>query len=646
MSAPLIQYYYTQFVGDATNRPVLKAAPGFEGMAVIDANPYKDGGENWYTNQNNFFRVVRNFVIDLTGLDQGTGTGIHWQVAQATSLQNIEFNMIEGGGDENKQQGIFMENGSGGFMADLVFNGGNYGAFFGNQQFTSRNLTFNNCNTGVFMIWNWAWTFKSLNVNNCGVALNMSSGGNNQTVGSVLILDSKIADTDGGIVTSYGDDSIPETGGTLILDNVDFSNSDVAVAGMDGAAVLKGGSVVEHWVQGNVWTPSSESNAKNNSVPLLKPRNIEPRQAPQSPPDTCKVPQPEPEKAIAPSSSNQKQPSPTTSQAPSSAPATVPRNSTSANPSPTSDSPAPTAVLPQSAAPNAPDACPSAPVTKNRVSTSLPAPTKPTGLLGESGKVFERSKPQYADVAVDSFVSVKSAGAKGDGETDDTAAIQDVLDSATSDQIVFFDHGAYVITSTIKVPSNIKITGEIWPLLMASGDNFSDMKKPTPMLQVGQPGDTGTVEISDLMLETKGPAPGAILLEWNVAEESQGSVGMWDVHARVGGSAGSKLQSDKCAKTPKETTKPNPECFGAFMLVHITESASGYFENNWFWVSDHELDLADHEQVNIYNGRGVLIESKKPVWLYGTASEHSVLYNYQVDNAQNVYMAMIQVEPP
>ena len=37
---------------------------------------------NWYTNQNNFFRQVRNFVIDLTGLPATTGTGIHWQVAQ------------------------------------------------------------------------------------------------------------------------------------------------------------------------------------------------------------------------------------------------------------------------------------------------------------------------------------------------------------------------------------------------------------------------------------------------------------------------------------------------------------------------------------------------------------------------------------
>jgi hypothetical protein len=52
-----------------------------------------------------------------------------------------------------------MDNGSGGFMTDLTFNGGKYGAFFGNQQFTTRNMTFNNCQTAIFMNWNWVSLF-------------------------------------------------------------------------------------------------------------------------------------------------------------------------------------------------------------------------------------------------------------------------------------------------------------------------------------------------------------------------------------------------------------------------------------------------------------------------------------------------------
>jgi len=136
-------------------------------------------------------------------------------------------------------------------------------------------------------------------------------------------------------------------------------------------------------------------------------------------------------------------------------------------------------------------------------------------------------------------------------------------------------------------------------------------------------------------------------MEWNVKQTSQGSAGMWDVHFRIGGSAGTQLQSDKCSKNPTVIAAANTACLGAFMLLHVTSKATIYLENNWFWVADHELDLADHNQINIFNGRGVLISSENgPVWMYGTSSEHSVLYNYQVANASGVYMALIQTETP
>ncbi|KAL8716668.1 MAG: hypothetical protein Q9225_006023 [Loekoesia sp. 1 TL-2023] len=553
VSKPLIQLYYTQFVGDAINLPTIKAAPSFQGIAVIDSDPYAEGGVNWYINQNNFFRQIRNFVIDLTALPATTGTGIHWQVAQATSLQNIRFEMVRGG-EGNKQQGIFMDNGSGGFMTDLVFNGGNYGAFFGNQQFTTRNLVFNNVNTAIFMNWNWLWTFKSLSINNCGLGIDMANGGNDQTVGSILIQDSTFTGTPKGILTSRTDSTAPATGGTLVIDNVDFTGCPAAVVGTGGNTILAGGSKVAAWAQGHAYTTGTDGATCTNGA--------------------------------APAASS------------------------------------------------------------STIQGPLTAPSKPASLLNSGGSVFERSKPQYETVPSSSFLRVKANGAKGDGTTDDTAAIQAIFDKATADQVVYFDHGAYIISSTIRVPKNIKITGEIWPLIMASGPAFSDQSKPTPVFQVGQAGDTGAVEISDLMFETKGPQPGAILMEWNVAGQ-QGASGMWDVHFRIGGTAGTELQSNKCSKNPGATHPVNPACEGAFVLLHVTKQASIYLENCWFWVSDHELDLADHNQIDIYNGRGVFIESANgPVWLYGTSSEHSQLYNYQIANAKNVYMAAIQTETP
>ena len=49
-------------------------------------------------------------------------------------------------------------------------------------------------------------------------------------------------------------------------------------------------------------------------------------------------------------------------------------------------------------------------------------------------------------------------------------------------------------------------------------------------------------------------------------------------------------------------------------------------------------------QTNVHC-RGFLFESENgPLWLWGTAAEHSVLYNYQFSHASNVFMGVIQQE--
>lgn len=57
---------------------------------------------------------------------------------------------------------------------------------------------------------------------------------------------------------------------------------------------------------------------------------------------------------------------------------------------------------------------------------------KPASLLDEEGRMFGKTRPTYADYSVDQFVSVKDEGAVGDGETDDTVALQAVFDKVES----------------------------------------------------------------------------------------------------------------------------------------------------------------------------------------------------------------------
>ncbi|KAK4934704.1 hypothetical protein LTR10_024101 [Elasticomyces elasticus] len=634
VSAPIIQYYYTQFIGDAVNVPTIVAMPSFQGIAVMDTDPYIPGGNGaqWYTNQNNFYRQIRNFIIDLTQMPESQGAGIHWQVAQATSLQNIVFNMVAKS-PTNEQQGIFMDNGSGGFMGDLVFNGGNYGVFLGNQQFTSRNMTFNGCNTAVFMNWNWLWTFKSLNINNCDVGIDMSTldGGVNQTVGSIVVLDSVMANTKIGIWTSYNQTSQPDTGGTLALQNVDFTTTNIAIAGANGVdQILAGSSVVDSWAQGDAYRPAS-------GVQRVK---RQPQLQTSSTTSACSMSTTTTTVTLSPV------PATTNYSVPTSTVTILPISSFTGSTLPSAPVNYGNSTSSPSMAVNA-SACSASPIALQsaRVQQQLTAPTLPASLMNGNA-VFERSKPQYENIPVTSFLSVKSAGAKGDGVTDDTAALQAIMNNATADQVVYFDHGAYILTDTLKVPKNIKITGEIWPLIMAKGDAFTDLNNPKPVFQVGLPGDSGSVEISDLVFETMGPLPGAIMMEWNVAETTQGSCGMWDTHFRIGGTAGTQLQENTCQANVTGSFEFKPECAGSFLMMHITQQASAYIENVWLWVADHELDITTHDQTDIFNGRGLLVESQGPVWLWGTSSEHSQLYNYQIANAQDIFMGAIQTETP
>jgi glucan 1,3-beta-glucosidase len=166
------------------------------------------------------------------------------------------------------------------------------------------------------------------------------------------------------------------------------------------------------------------------------------------------------------------------------------------------------------------------------------------------------------------------------------------------------------------------MTGQVWSQLVASGSYFADAQTPQVMLRIGEPNDVGTVEISDILFTSVGALPGLVMVEWNVQAETQGSVGMWDTHFRVGGAIGTELQVAQC---PPQTNIPTG-CIAADMMLHLTPNSNGYFENMWAWVADHDIDDPANTMVTVAVGRGILFESEGPTWLYGTASEHSMLY--------------------
>jgi glucan 1,3-beta-glucosidase len=460
-----VGYYFTQLVGNPNCLPVIKADANFNGPWVIDGDQYQGNGLQGFINTNIFWRQIRNFVFDLTSVPASTNIrAVHWPTGQATSIQNVVFQMSTASGTQH--EGLFVENGSGGFMTDLTFYGGMNGADLGNQQFTVRNFTFNNAVTAIKHSWDWGWTYQGISINNCGTGIDISAESNNfHAVGSITLIDSTISNTPVGILTAQDANApagtVPFPG--IILENVKISNVPTAVQGPSGS-ILAGSSgqmTISGWGQGNSYTPNGPTKFQGPITPV----------------------------------------------------------------------------------------------------------SRPGSLVSGSGAYYSRSKPQYERLASSQFVSARSAGAKGDGKTDDTAALQAAITSSASQgKVLFVDAGTYIVTSTILIPGGAKIVGESYPVIMSRGSFFANMNSPQPVVQVGKPGEAGYVEWSDMLVGVQGAQAGAVLIEWNLNAPDTAPSGMWDVHARVGGTIGSQLQVSKMSKTSEPaddiTARPVPDHTG------------------------------------------------------------------------------------
>ncbi|KAJ7258913.1 exo-beta-1,3-glucanase [Mycena rebaudengoi] len=530
VTKPIIPYYFTSLVGDFKNKPTLIADANFVGVAVIDANPYIDGasnpdgtGVNWW---------LKNFVIDVRAMSPDKfGTGIHWQVGQVRIYIMFDFS-------------VFAENGSGGFMSDLTFDGGAFGLWISNQQFTIRNVKITNAGTAIYEQWNWGFTWQNINIScvfSC-FGFDLHTGGltlDTQSAGGVLIVDSWITNVGIGIRMSSSQPT--RLGGSVILDNVIFTSIfEANIRDQAGVLLPASTGTVGQWVQGNVYSGLTKSYKRGGNQP---------------------------------------------------------------------------------------------------------SGGRAHALVNAFGAYFSKPRPQYENYKDIQFQNLMAFGAAGDGIKDDTAAINAFLQRFSGCAILFIEAGTYLVTDTIFVPPGTIIVGQMFSVIMGSGPKFANQNTPTPVLRVGNPGDTGAVEISDLVITTTGGSAGAIGIEWNVKASSQGAAGMWDVHVRLGGTKGTNINAANCPTSSTNAAK----CASAFLGFHITRSGSGYFEVGAYsgvHYSDHDLDDPAESKLNVFSGRGVLVESTGPVWLVGTASEHHVIYQYAFNKARDIWAGLLQTETP
>ncbi|KAH7346426.1 pectate lyase superfamily protein-domain-containing protein, partial [Rhexocercosporidium sp. MPI-PUGE-AT-0058] len=226
--------------------------PIFVADASMGTKPVIQGFDNAQQSTNNFYTGIRNIIIRTTSINTGTAAvGLNWAVSQGTSLFNVIFDIP----NYSSHIGITMKavvngnnegGGSGTIISDCASNGGAIGIQLSNQQYNFKGLSFNGCNTGIYIDHTFVGTFQGLTFQNCNYGVNMSNGYN---VGAISLIDSSVSSCNAGVyaaVTGNGE-------GSLAIDNFNFGSGVTAVkSSKDGSALLSGSIAPgSTWVIGN-----------------------------------------------------------------------------------------------------------------------------------------------------------------------------------------------------------------------------------------------------------------------------------------------------------------------------------------------------------------------------------------------------------
>ncbi len=188
------------------------------------------------------------------------------------------------------------------------------------------------------------------------------------------------------------------------------------------------------------------------------------------------------------------------------------------------------------------------------------------------------------------WANIHDLGAKGDGATDDTAAIQKAIDTH---RIVYFPIGLYRVTDTIKLrPDSVVIALHPSLTQLELPDNtpaFAGVGDAKALLESAR---GGNATVSGLGLFTGVVNPRATALMWRAGEQSQ----VYDVRIHGGHGtnlAGGKGPADPYAKTPNG----DPALFWDRQRpsIWVRDGGGGTFANVWtpntfaqagFYVSD------------------------------------------------------------
>ena len=256
---------------------------------------------------------------------------------------------------------------------------------------------------------------------------------------------------------------------------------------------------------------------------------------------------------------------------------------------------------------------------------------------------FSRTIPALPDMS--QWVSVKRFGAVGDGETDDTDAIQRAIDGNAT---VFFPEGWYRITGTIHMREGSRLVG-LHPfstqfVLAESTPAFSGFGAPVPMVESSRGDDIFT----GIGICTGGYNKRAVGMKWTASERSllndvkfvgghgtmrrpapQGAGG-----APAGGFGMGPFSMSRFVSSPSNPVAeqgPDRAWDNQYWSLWITDGGGGTFKDIW--------------TANTYASAGLYVShTSTPSRMYAISLEHHMREESRWQDVENFKVYAMQYE--
>jgi sugar lactone lactonase YvrE len=229
--------------------------------------------------------------------------------------------------------------------------------------------------------------------------------------------------------------------------------------------------------------------------------------------------------------------------------------------------------------------------------------------------------------AINSWVNLKSMGAKGDGETDDTKVLQEAIKKYAT---IYIPQGWYKISETIKLKPNTVLIG-LNPIatqlkILDNTESFRGFGAPKPLLEAPQ---GGANIVTGIGLDAGGSNPRAVACKWMAGANSY----MNDVKF-VGGHGSMNRDGSRVHYYNENRTGDanlDRKWDSQYWSLWVTNGGGGIFKDIW--------------TASPYAAAGLYVSNTSTVGkIYAMSGEHHVRNEIKFKNVSNWKIYALQLE--